>query len=191
MIDMPHSTSVTSRRQRPVLTAATPMLTMAALLLAVVALMAGCAGNPPAPTVSPAPTAPANVLALIRDQAVAYRAPFAVELIRDAAISEAIEASKQAEMRGDRAAAEAALRDALDDPEARQRYAELLLARGAAAEAEQMARQSWQESAQVGEWCARSWFTIAEARELQYAPNGARQARERARDCMPPSVDRY
>ena len=54
-----------------------------------------------------------------------------------------------------------------------------------------MARQAWEASAKVGEWCARSWFTIAEARELQYAPNGARQARERARDCMPPSVERY
>lgn len=153
--------------------------------------LAACAGRAPSTTPAPVVSTPPNVLAVIRDAAIAYRAPFAVELVRDAAIGEAIEASKQAEMRGDRAGAEAALRDALDDPEARQRYAELLLARGEAAQAEQLARQAWEDSAQVGEWCARSWFTIAEARELQYAPNGARQARERASDCMPPSVDRF
>lgn len=177
----PAATAVSLRRRLP----------GAALLAGTLFLLAACAGRTSVTAPAAASSAPPNVLAVIRDAAMAYRAPFTVELVRDAAISEAIEASKQAEMRGDRAAAEAALRDALDDPEARQRYAELLLARGEAAQAEQLARQAWQDSAQVGEWCARSWFTIAEARELQYAPNGARQARERARDCMPPSVDRY
>lgn len=153
--------------------------------------LAACATEPVrAPAAAPAP-APVNVLAVIRDGAVAYRGEFQVELVRDAAVVEAIEASAQAEMRGDRRAAEAALVDALDDPEARQRYAELLLARGEAARAEALAREAWEAGAKVGEWCARSWLTIAEARVLQDAPNGAAQARERAQACMPPRVDRY
>lgn len=153
--------------------------------------LAACATEPvraPAPAATPAPV---NVLAVIRDGAVAYRGEFQVELIRDAAVAEAIEASRQAEIRGDRRAAEDALLAALDDPEARQRYAELLLARGEAARAEAAARQAWEAGPRVGEWCARSWLTIAEARVLQDAPNGAAQARERARECMPPRVDRY
>lgn len=137
------------------------------------------------------PTAPVNVIAVIRDGAAAYRGDFHVEVIRSAQVSHAIEQSRQAEMRGDRRAAEEALRDALEDPEARQRYAELLLARGEAAEAERLAREAWEAGAKVGEWCARSWLTIAEARERQNAPNGARQARERAVDCTPPRVERY
>ncbi len=152
----------------------------------------GCASTPDAPAPRQGTVkAPVNVLTTIRDEAVKYRAEFQVELIRDAHVVEAIEASKQAEMRGDRAAAEAALRDALDDPEAKQRYAELLVARGAAAEGERLAREAWEASAKTGEWCARSWLTVAEARELQHAPNGARQARERAAECMPPRVDRF
>ncbi len=154
-------------------------------------LIAACGRDvvrePPAP--SPAP--PVNVLALIRDGAVAYRGEFHVEVVRSADIAVAIEASRRAEMRGDRRAAEEALRDALEDPEARQRYAELKLARGEAAEAERLAREAWEAGAKVGEWCARSWLTVAEARVMQNAPNGAAQARERARDCMPPKVERY
>ena len=154
--------------------------------------IAGCASTPEIRTArQPDAQAPVNVLATIRDEAVKYRAEFQVELIRDARVTEAIEASRQAEMRGDRAAAEAALKDALDDPEAKQRYAELLLARGAAADAERLAREAWEASARTGEWCARSWLTVAEARALQHAPNGARQARERAVECMPPRVDRF
>lgn len=160
-------------------------------ILPLALLLAACAGEPTRPGAT-APAQPArNVLADIRTEAERYRGAFQVELIREPAVAEAIEASKQAEMRGDRAGAEAALRDALDDPEARQRYAELLLARGAAAQAEQLAREAFEASAQLGEWCARSWLTVAEARVLQNAPNGARQARERAGECMPPKVDRY
>ncbi len=155
-------------------------------------LLAACASEPPrpAPALPPAEP-PRNVLADIRDRAMQYRGDFHVELVRDVAAAEAIETSKQAEMRGDRRAAEQALVDALDDPEARQRYAELLLARGEAADAERLARESWDAGPKVGEWCARNWYTIAEAREAQNAPNGARQARERAADCMPPRVNRY
>lgn len=161
------------------------------LSLSCLVLLVACASEPLRPT-PPAPVEPPrNVLAEIRDRAAAYRGQFHVELIRDAAIVEAIEASKQAEMRGDRRAAEQALVDALDDPEARQRYAELLLARGDAAQAERLARESWDTGPKVGEWCARNWYTVAEAREAQNAPNGAQQARERAAECMPPRVDRY
>lgn len=153
--------------------------------------LAACATEPvraPAPVAAPAPV---NVLAVIRDGAVAYRGEFQVELVREAAVVEAIEASARAEMRGDRRAAEAALVEVLDDPEARQRYAELLLARGEAARAEALAREAWETGAKVGEWCARNWLTIAEARVLQGAPNGAVQARERAQACLPPRVERY
>lgn len=152
--------------------------------------LAACATEP-VRVAAPAASPPVNVLAVIRDGATAYRGDFQVELVRDAAVAEAIEASRQAEMRGDRRAAEAALADALDDPEARQRYAELLLARGEAAQAERLAREAWEAGARVGEWCARSWLTIAEARVLQDAPNGAEQARSRARECIPPRVERY
>ena len=138
------------------------------------------------------PVSPArNVLAAIRTEAEQYRAAFQVELIREAAIIDAIEASRQAEMRGDRAVAEAALRDALDDPEAKQRYAELLLARGDAAQAEKLAREAFESSAKMGEWCARSWLTVAEARLAQNAPKGAAEARGRVPACKPPQVDRY
>lgn len=154
-------------------------------------LLAACAGEPTRPAAT-APAPPArNVLADIRSEAERYRGAFQIELIREPAIVEAIAASKAAEMRGDRGDAEAALLGALDDPEARQRYAELLLARGEAARAEQLAREAYEASAKLGEWCARSWLTVAEARVLQNAPNGARQARERAAGCMPPKVDRY
>ena len=153
-------------------------------------LLAACATE--APRREATPTTPArNVLADIRNQAAEYRAEFQVELIRDPAITDAIEASKQAEMRGDRAAAEAALVDALYDPEAKQRYAELLLARGEAAQAETLAREAFEASAKVGEWCARSWLTVAEARVLQNAPNGAAQARSRVPECKAPHVDRF
>lgn len=153
--------------------------------------VAACASEPPRPVPQPPLEPPRNVLAEIRDRAMQYRGDFQVELVREAEIAEAIERSRQAEMRGDRRGAEQALIDALDDPEARQRYAELLLARGAAAEAERLARESWNAGPKVGEWCARNWYTIAEAREAQNAPNGARQARERAAECMPPRVNRY
>lgn len=153
-------------------------------------LLAACATDAPRSARTPTER-PRNVLADIRNEAAEYRADFQIELIREAAITEAIEASKQAEMRGDRAAAEAALRPALSDPEAKQRYAELLLARGEAAEAERLAREAFEDSAKLGEWCARSWLTIAEARAMQNAPNGAAQARARVSDCKPPQVDRY
>jgi DNA-binding TFAR19-related protein (PDSD5 family) len=166
-------------------------MTKPLLILPWALLLAACAAEPSRPTTTAPAPPPRNVLAEIRTEAERYRGAFQVELIREPAIAEAIEASKQAEMRGDRAAAESALIDALDDPEARQRYAELLLARGEAARAEQLARQAYEASAQLGEWCARSWLTVAEARLLQSAPNGARQARERATACMPPRVDRY
>jgi hypothetical protein len=154
-------------------------------------LLAACAAEPTRPAASAPVPPPRNVLADIRNEAERYRGAFQVELIREPAIVDAIAASKAAEMRGDRGDAEAALIGALDDPEARQRYAELLLARGEAARAEQLAREAWEASAKLGEWCARSWLTVAEARLLQDAPNGARQARERAGECMPPKVDRY
>ena len=160
--------------------------TIAALAL----LLAACATDAPRSARAPAER-PRNVLADIRNEAANYRADFQIELIRDAAIIDAIEASKQAEMRGDRVAAEAALRNALDDPEAKQRYAELLLARGKAAEAERLAREAYEASAKLGEWCARSWLTVAEARLLQNAPNGAAQARARVPECKAPQVDRY
>lgn len=153
-------------------------------------LLAACAVETTR-TVPGPPAAPRNVLADIRTEAEQYRAAFQVELIREAAISDAIEASRQAEMRGDRAAAEIALRDALDDPEAKQRYAELLLARGDAAQAEKLAREAFDASAKMGEWCARSWLTVAEARLAQNAPNGAAEARGRVPACRPPQVDRY
>jgi hypothetical protein len=153
-------------------------------------LLAGCAVDTTRTAQQPVPP-PRNVLADIRTQAAAYRADFQVELVRDAAVVEAIEASRQAEMRGDRAGAEAALRDALHDPEAKQRYAELLLARGDAARAESLAREAFDASAQIGEWCARSWLTVAEARLAQNAPNGAAEARARVPACKPPQVDRY
>lgn len=155
-------------------------------------LIAGCGSDVVRESPRDEPVAPpVNVIAVIRDGAADYRGEFNVEVIRDAAITHAIEQSTQAEMRGDRRAAEDALRDALDDPEAKQRYAELLLARGAAADAERLAREAYDAGAKVGEWCARSWLTVAEARERQNAPNGARQARERLVDCTPPKVERY
>lgn len=160
--------------------------TIAALAL----LLAACATETPRAT-RQAAEPPRNVLATIRDEAVAYRADFQVELIREPAVAEAIEASRQAEMRGDRAAAEAALKPALDDPEAKQRYAELLLVRGEAVDAERLAREAYEASAKLGEWCARSWLTVAEARLMQNAPNGAAQARARVAECKPPQVDRY
>lgn len=164
---------------------------MTKLTIGVLALLlAACAAERPRSVQTPAER-PRNVLADIRNEAVKYRADFQVELIRDAAIVDAIEASKQAEMRGDRAAAEAALRDALDDPEAKQRYAELLLTRGEAAKAERLAREAYEASAKLGEWCARSWLTVAEARAMQNAPNGAAQARSRVVECKPPEVNRY
>lgn len=163
--------------------------TKTCLSLSLLALAACGSGPVRQPTPPPAP--PVNVIAVIRDGAVPYRGDFQVEIIRSPEIAHAIEESKRAEMRGDRRAAEEALCGALEDPEARQRYAELLLARGEAAEAERLAREAWEAGSRVGEWCARSWLTIAEARELQNAPNGARQARERARECMPPKVERY
>lgn len=167
------------------------MMSKPLLILPWALLLAGCAAEPSRPDAPTPAQPPRNVLADIRTEAERYRGAFQVELIREPAIAEAIEASKQAEMRGDRAGAEAALVDALADPEARQRYAELLLARGAAAEAESLAREAYEASARFGEWCARSWLTVAEARLLQGAPNGARQARQRAGECMPPKVDRY
>lgn len=174
--------------------AASSMIALRIAAPLLVLSLAACSSQPPRPgpssVVSPQEP-PRNVLAAIRDQAVEYRSEFQVEPLREPAVAESIEAAKRAEMRGDRAAAEAALADALHDPEARQRYAELLLARGAAADAERLAREAWEAGAKVGEWCARSWLTIAEARELQHAPNGARQARERAAECAPPQVHRY
>lgn len=164
-------------------------MTRATILISTV-LLAACAADATRP--APDARAPArNVIAQIRDEAAKYRADFQVELIREAAIAEAIEASKQAEMRGDRKAAETALESALSDPEAKQRYAELLLARGQAAQAEKLAREAYDASARTGEWCARSWLTVAHAREMQNAPNGAQQARGKVAECKSPEVNRY
>jgi DNA-binding TFAR19-related protein (PDSD5 family) len=162
-----------------------------ALVSLSLSLLAACGREIVRETPPPPAAPPVNVIAVIRDGAAEYRGEFHVEVIRDADITHAIEEASRAEMRGDRRAAEEALRGALDDPEARQRYAELLLARGQAAEAERLAREAWEAGAKVGEWCARSWLTVAEARRMQNAPHGAEQARERARDCMPPKVERY
>jgi predicted small lipoprotein YifL len=163
-----------------------------AIALVPTLLLAACGRDGVRETPPATPSAPpVNVISVIRDGAAAYRGEFHVEVIRGADVEHAIEQSRQAEMRGDRRGAEEALREALHDPEAKQRYAELLLARGAAAEAEQLAREAWEAGAKVGEWCARSWLTVAEAREQQNAPNGAQQARERAVECMPPKVERY
>lgn len=160
-----------------------------ALIVVVGVLLAGCAGQPPAP-----------VEERVADQAV--RAPAAEEArglqvypLRNPAVTELSEGADAAERDGDLDRAtmllERALRIEPRDPELLQHMAELKLDKGDWAQADSYASRSFDVGPRVGEICQRNWRTMALARERLSQYEAARQARERLEQCQVETPERF
>ncbi|MCK7593881.1 tetratricopeptide repeat protein [Pseudomarimonas salicorniae] len=154
-------------------------------------LLAACATAPaPVPVVAevPPPPPPRDLLAEVRAAAADAGDVIEVAPLRDGTVVDLLEQAEDAERRGDIAAAERALRQAVDlvpdDPDLMQRRAELLLAQRALDEAEQLAARSFERGPRLGPLCRRNWTTVRLAREERGDAGGAENASRQAARCL-------
>lgn len=145
-------------------------------------LVVGCA------TQAPAPVDERIAAEQVRAPAASEARGLQVFALRNPAVAELSEAALQAENDGDlgRAAMllERALRIEPRDPELLQQMAELRLDQGQWAQAEGLARRSFDVGPRVGELCQRNWRTIAVALERQQNPQAAGEASRRLQACQ-------
>lgn len=105
--------------------------------------------------------------------------PAVKELMADAADAEGRGDFQQASMLLERA-----LRIQPRDPELLQHMAEIQLQQKDYSQALNFATRSYDSGPRVGEICSRNWRTIGVAREQMGDKSGAREARDRAGNCM-------
>ncbi len=159
------------------------------LVLAIAVLLAGCAGQPPAPVED------RGVEREVRAPAAEEATGLQVYPLRNPAVGELTAAAEQAEAEDDLARAatllERALRIEPRDPEVLQHMAEIRLAQGDWEQAESHASRSFDVGPRVGELCQRNWRTMALARERLDRHDAAFQARERLQDCQVEPPQRF
>ncbi|HOV57821.1 MAG TPA: tetratricopeptide repeat protein [Rhodanobacteraceae bacterium] len=153
---------------------------------ALVLALAAC--GQAAPPVKPAPPPQAGGMVHgIREAGRSMASAVEVQPLRDPAVegflrqAEALEAQNryaEAMQQVDRA-----LRLAPDAPELLQYRAELAIAQGRYAEAEGLARKSYDLGPRVGSLCARNWQTVVELREAAGDAAGADSARAQLASC--------
>ena len=151
--------------------------------------LAGCASGPQAVAQAPVrAAAPAGTL-LLRE--VRESGTLGVELdvqpLRDPQVEDLRARARQAEGRGDHAAAEADIVQALalspDDPGLLQWRAELALVRHDFATASTAAQRSFDTGPKVGGLCRRNWTTIRLAAQARGDTTAAGEARVQAAAC--------
>jgi tetratricopeptide (TPR) repeat protein len=151
-------------------------------VLGLVALLAACATQPPAPTED------RSVAEQVRAPAAEQTRGLQVYPLRNPAVTELSEAALAAEQQGDLDQAalllERALRIQPRDPELLQHMAEIRLERGEWEQAESFAARSFDVGPRVGEICQRNWRTMALARERLQRFDDAANARERLQSCQ-------
>ncbi|OAB61310.1 hypothetical protein AY599_28640 [Leptolyngbya valderiana BDU 20041] len=150
--------------------------------LGLLALLAACATQPPAPTED------RSVAEQVRAPAAEQTRGLQVYPLRNPAVAELSDAALAAEEQGDLDQAalllERALRIQPRDPELLQHMAEIRLERGEWEQAESFAARSFDVGPRLGEICQRNWRTIALARERLQRYDEAADARERLQGCQ-------
>ena len=155
-------------------------------ILSAVLLLGGCAGwSPPAEAPSGEPE---EVESRVREPARQDSAGVQVFPLQNPAVKELLADASAAESAGDYGQAavllERALRIQPRDPEILQNMAEVQLQVKDYEQALNFAVRSYDTGPRVGEICSRNWRTIGVARERLGDANGAREAKQRAADCM-------
>jgi len=162
--------------------------------VALLALLAACAGPPPVkqqtPPTVPAeqPETPAEVQKQVREPAHRDSAGVQVYPLQNPAVKALLAEAAKAEEHGDYDAAAGSLERAMRiqprDPEVLQSMAEIQLHKKDYQQALNFATRSYDEGARVGEICSRNWRTISVARGHLGDSGGASQAELRASQCM-------
>jgi tetratricopeptide (TPR) repeat protein len=145
-------------------------------------LLAACASSPPAPVED------REVESRVRTPARQDSAGVQVFPLQNPAVVQLTDEARRAEHAGDLDHAavllERALRIQPRDPQLMQHMAEVQLQKKDYEQALNFAVRSYDIGPRVGELCARNWRTISVAREYLNDPSGAREAEERAGQCM-------
>lgn len=148
------------------------------------ASLTGCVGWTPPPEGAPE----REVEARVREPAREDSAGVQVFPLQNPAVKELRVEASEAESAGDfnKAAVllERALRIQPRDPELLQSMAEVQLRMKDYEQALSFAVQSYDSGPRVGEICSRNWRTIGVARDRLGDGNGAREAEQRAAECM-------
>jgi len=117
-----------------------------------------------------------------------------VQPLRDPQVEDLRNTATTAEQRGDYAAAQRALSQALqltpDDPELMQWQAELALETRQWEQAESWAMRSYEKGPKLGGLCRRNWMTIQYATEARGNTAAAAQAQQRVAACKVPPPTR-
>lgn len=152
------------------------------VLILLVSLLAGCSAT------SPAPVEDREVDTRVRTPASENNDGIQVYPLQNPAVVQLADDARRAEQAGDLQQAvvflERALRIQPRDPELLQHMAEVQLQRRYYEQALNFAVRSYDTGPRVGEICARNWRTIAVARERLGDGNGAREAVNRAAECV-------
>jgi hypothetical protein len=166
------------------------------LTLSVALLLAACSSTSPG---AGAPTArgarPGNqLLAEVRNSGRLGN-ELDVQPLRDPQVEDLRTAATGAEARGDYAAAERALAQALllvpNDPDLLQWQAEMALVRHDWARAQQLATQSWERGPKLGGLCRRNWTTLRLAAEARKDAPAVALAQQRTGACAVAPPTRY
>jgi tetratricopeptide (TPR) repeat protein len=152
------------------------------ILLISVTMLAACTSP------RPAPVEEREVDRRVRAPAEQDSAGVQVYPLQNPAVVQLTEQASAAESQGDYSTAavllERALRIRPRDPEILQHMAEVQLQQQDYEQALSFAVRSYDIGPRVGEICARNWRTIAVAREYLEDRAGAREAEQRAGQCM-------
>jgi len=151
-------------------------------MLSLAALLAACASQ------QPAPVEDREVTQRVREPAAQDSAGVQVYPLQNPAIVQLTEQASAAEGQGDFDTAavllERALRIRPRDPQLLQQMAEVQLEKRDWQQALSFAVRSYDIGPRVGEICSRNWRTIGVAREHLGDAAGAREAEQRAGQCM-------
>lgn len=145
-------------------------------------ILAACAGQ------YPAPVEDREVEQRVRSPARQDSAGVQVFPLQNPAVQQLTEEARRAEHAGDFDQAAVLLERALGiqprDPELMQHMAEVQIQKREYEQALNFATRSYDIGPRVGELCARNWRTIGVAREYLGDQRGAREAEQRAGQCM-------
>lgn len=158
-------------------------LSLAAMVLAILAACSAQESPPPKPKV-----VKRDLLVEIRSQAEALASSVQVEPLADPEVDDLRARARSEEMKGQYESAAAAIAQALalrpEDPTLIQWAAELALVRGQYVEAERDAQRSYELGPRLGEICVRNWLTIKEARGARNDAQGAGSAAAQLPACQ-------
>ncbi len=164
------------------------------LALLTLTAVSGCAWFTQAEPVPVVIKPPRDWVGEIRAEANKAGSAFDIKLIQSPAIDALLQRVDLLEQQKDYARANELLRQAQtiepNNPLVLQHRAEAQLRSTSFDSAEALALQSFQQSAQLGPLCVRNWLTIAAARAERKNTVGEQEAREFAKKCDVPPVQR-